>query len=64
MNNEFLKWFEAEENLKTPDEPVLINRDLLQAIRDLLDTASNEYKECRDFRDKLDNLYPFLNEQK
>ena len=130
MNNEFLKWFEAEESLKDtiysstsskinvtqamgrisrasledrrpadqeiPDGPhkdtkhylhqlslsykealeringlpdgflddlkskTLIDKDLLQEIRDLLNNGADEYAECKALRDKLDKTYPFL----
>jgi hypothetical protein len=39
----------------------LIDRDLLQDIRDALDEGSIESFACIVLRDKLDQLYPFLN---
>ena len=103
MNNEFLKWFEAEESLKDtiysstsskinviqatgrisrasleestqralaihqdvkiPDESIVIDKDLLQEIRNLLNNRADEYAECKALRDKLDSLYPYLNKK-
>lgn len=38
----------------------LIDKDLLQEIRNAFDTLSIEYYECAVLRDKLDSLYPYL----
>ena len=65
MNNEFLKWFEAEENLKIKDESVLINRDLLQDIRDHLayDAWDKANTSSEVLLDKLDSIYLFLKQK-
>ncbi len=54
----------TSQDVKIQDGPIVIDKDLLQEIRDTLDNESsngNEY--CAHLRDKLDNLYPFLNQQ-
>ena len=74
MNNIHKKWSEAEARLaiqkafdaskdvKIPDGPIVIDKDLLQEIRDALDNeatgTSNAY--LADLCDKLDSLYPYL----
>ncbi len=45
------------DNLKSK---TLIDKYLLQEIRDLLNNGADEYTECKDLRDKLDKIYPFL----
>ena len=102
MNNEFLKWFEAEEGIKStaysstsskinvtqamgrisrvtleestqlalsthqdvkiPDGPIVIDKDLLQEIRDLITlcTLIDKSGQCKSMSDKLDQIYPFL----
>ena len=39
---------------------IVIDKDLLQEIRDLLNSGADEYAECKSLRDKLDKIYPFL----
>ena len=51
----------THQDVKIPDEPIVIDKDLLQEIRDTLDNeAGDGNKYCAYLRDKLDNLYPFL----
>lgn len=53
----------AHQDVKVPDGPIVIDRDLLQDIRDALDNeASDGNAYCKELRDKLDNLYPLLNQ--
>lgn len=48
------------DNLKNK---VLIDKDLLKEIRDAFDNeAANGNAYCKERLDKLDNLYPFLNQ--
>lgn len=51
------------QDVKIPDGPIVIDKDLLKEIRDILDEGSLESFTCIVLRDKLDNLYPFLNQQ-
>jgi len=73
MNNVHKKWSEAEarlaiqkafnahKDIKIPDGPIVIDRDLLKDIRDTFDNeAGDGNKYCAYLRDKLDNLYPYL----
>lgn len=49
------------QDVKIPDGPIVIDKDLLKGIRDAFDNEAgdgNTY--CEELRDKLDNLYPFL----
>lgn len=51
----------AHQGVKIPDWPIVVNKDLLQEIRDSLDAeASDGNKYCAELRDKLDSLYPYL----
>lgn len=53
----------VSQDVKIPDGPIVIDKDLLQDIRDTLDNEAidgNAY--CKELIDKLDNLYPFLNQ--
>lgn len=56
----------THQDVKIPDGPIVIDKDLLQDIRDLLDVGSShlewegEFLTCMDLRDKLDKIYPFL----
>ena len=53
----------VSQDVKIPDGPIVIDKDLLKEIRDALDNeASNGNIYCKELRDKLDNLYPFLNQ--
>ena len=51
----------VSQDVKIPDGPIVIDKDLLKEIRDAFDNEAgdgNEY--CAYLCDKLDNLYPFL----
>lgn len=52
----------THQDVKIPDGPIVMSKDLLQDIRDSIDSeaigTSNEY--LADLRDKLDKIYPFL----
>lgn len=53
----------VSQDVKIPDGPIVIDKDLLQDIRDTLDNeASDGNAYCKELIDKLDNLYPFLNQ--
>jgi len=48
-------------DVKIPDGPIVIDKDLLKEIRDAFDNEAGDGNEhCTCLRDKLDNLYPFL----
>lgn len=55
----------TSQDVKIPDGPVLIDRELLQSIRDLvlMCTLIDKSGQCKDVVDKLDSIYPFLNQQ-
>ncbi len=54
----------VSQDIKIPDGPVLIDRELLQSIWDLLDNeAGNGNSFCAYLSDKLDSIYPFLKQQ-
>lgn len=51
----------THQDVKIPDGPIFIDKDLLQEIRDALDNESgngNTYRE--ELRTKLNKIYPFL----
>ena len=52
----------THQDVKIPDGPIVIDRDLLQDIRDSLEEAGNskDFKHCLALCDKLDSLYPYL----
>lgn len=50
----------THQDVKIPDGPIVIDKDLLQEIRNLLNNGAYEYAECKVLRDKLDKIYPFL----
>ena len=50
----------TRQDVKIPDGPIVIDKDLLQEIRNLLNNGADEYAECKVLRDKLDSLYPYL----
>lgn len=54
----------THQDVKIPDGPIMIDKDLLQRIYDQLafiawDKANSG---CEDLQKELDNLYPFLNQ--
>jgi len=54
------RFFLEPKDVEIPDEPIVIDKDLLQEIRILLNNGADEYSECKALRDKLDSLYPYL----
>lgn len=54
----------THQDVKIPDGSIVINKDLLQEIRDLITlcTLIDKSGQCKDMSDKLDKLYPFLNQ--
>ena len=49
------------QDVKIPDGPIVIDRDLLLDIRDSLDNEASDGNEyCAHLRGKLDKIYPFL----
>lgn len=54
---------DTHQDVKIPDGPIVIDKYLLQEIRDLITlcTLIDKSGQCKEMSDKLDNLYPFLN---
>ena len=52
----------THQDVKIPDGPIVIDKDLLQDIRDLvtLCTLIDKSGQCKAMSDKLDKIYPFL----
>lgn len=48
------------QDFKIPDGPIVIDKDLLQEIRDKLCSMSIDHCECDALCSKLDSLYPYL----
>ncbi len=65
LEESIAKALTASQDVKIPDGPIIIDRDLLQDIRDTLYFVGRDegYYHCAGLCDKLDSLYPFLNKQ-
>mgnify|MGYP003511538337 CR=1 FL=1 len=51
----------THQDVKIPDGPIVIDKDLLLDIRDAIDAEASDGNEyCAQLRDKLDKIYPFL----
>lgn len=55
----------VSQDVKIPYGPVLIDRELLQSIRDLLayEAWDKAHSGCEDLKKQLDSIYPFLKQQ-
>ncbi len=62
LKSSSIKAMTTSQGVKIPDGPIVIDRDLLQDIRDLITlcTLIDKSGQCKAMSDKLDSLYPYL----